>query len=267
MDFSERIHPRSQGTEGLRLHFCGRRLDAPDHRFGPAAREHYWLIYLEKGEGEFTLNRRTFPLRAGMVYVCFPHASVSYSATLGSVWTIRWVSLDGEVLPKLLSSMGITMENPVITPAEPDKIRDVYAALYQVTEGDTLQDRLRCMELVYALLGTLSAGVEEKHTEPDYVDRALHYMEYNYDRELTIEELAAYVNLERGYFSKLFRARMDTSPKRWLTSYRMEKAARLLKETGLTVGEIALSVGYGDALYFSRLFHKTYGVCPRAYRL
>ncbi len=266
MDFSERIHPRTAGGDELRLHFCGRRLDAPDHRFGPAAREHYWLIFLEEGCGTFTLNRQSFPLSPGMVYVCFPHMSVSYQASPGSVWTIRWVSLNGALLPHLLSELGITPEAPVLQPKDPAGLRDIYAALYEVTDTDTLRDRLRCRELVYALLGALVTGTEKRQAAPDYIDTALHYMEHNYDRELTIGELAALVNLDRGYFSKLFRQRTGTSPKAWLTAYRMEKAVRLLMETELTIGEIALSVGYGDPLYFSRLFHEAYGVSPSGYR-
>ncbi len=266
MDFSERIHPRAAGSDELRLHFCGRRLHAPNHRFGPAAREHYWLIFLEEGCGTFTLNRQSFPLSAGMVYVCFPHMSVSYQAFPGSVWTIRWVSLDGELLVHLLPELGITPETPVLQPTDTAGLQAIYAALYEVTDTDTWKDRLRCQELVYALLGALVTKPEKRHTEPDYIDTALHYMEHNYDRELTIGELAAYVNLDRGYFSKRFRQRTGISPKRWLTVYRMEKAVRLLTETELTIGEIALSVGYGDPLYFSRLFHETYGVSPSSYR-
>ncbi len=266
MDFSERIYPRSDTQETLHFHCCGRRLDAPDHRFGPAAREHYWFIFLESGKGTFTLNRKTFALSPGMVYVCFPHASVFYQAEPGSVWTIRWVSLDGDLLTHLLPAVGITMENPVVVPHEPAKVRDIYAALYEVTDTDTLHDRLRCMELTYALLTHLNVGEQKNREVPDYIDTAIHFMEHNFDRELKIEELAAYVNLERGYFSKLFRARWGMSPKKWLTTYRMEKAAVLLTETGLTVGEIALSVGYGDPLYFSRLFHETYGTCPSTFR-
>ena len=56
------------------------------------------------------------------------------------------------------------------------------------------------------------------------------------------------------------------SPQEFLISYRMTKAAELLKLTTLSVGDIGCAVGYENPLHFSRAFKNVYGVSPREWR-
>ena len=66
MDFIEKFyHPDFEGRQigDLKLCYCGRRTGAPDHRFGPAARENYWFIYLKEGSGIYTVGGVTRRLK------------------------------------------------------------------------------------------------------------------------------------------------------------------------------------------------------------
>ena len=55
------------------------------------------------------------------------------------------------------------------------------------------------------------------------------------------------------------------APSDYLTNYRINKACALLHESRFTVTEVANSVGYEDALYFSRVFKRIKGVSPTKY--
>ena len=55
------------------------------------------------------------------------------------------------------------------------------------------------------------------------------------------------------------------SPIDYLTGYRISEACSLLKNTGLSIAEIAVSVGFFDQFYFSRVFKKVKGVPPIKY--
>ena len=123
------------------------------------------------------------------------------------------------------------------------------------------------MGLVYQFLALLASPEQQFHTGQTAADRAVHFRKHHYDQKISMEDVAAHVNLEQGYFSKQFRRRMGTSPQKWLMAYRIKKAESLLLKTDLTISEIALSVGYENALYFSRLFHQTCGCSPSDYRL
>lgn len=81
-----------------------------------------------------------------------------------------------------------------------------------------------------------------------------------------LAELAALVGLSPGHFCRAFARSAGMPPHRWLIGRRIERACDLLRETNLSVGEIAARVGYEDPSYFARLFRQETGLSPLAYR-
>ena len=100
----------------------------------------------------------------------------------------------------------------------------------------------------------------------DYVLRAVNWMQTNYMNPVSISALAGELNLDRSYFSTLFRRQTGRSPQQYLTELRLEKARTLLLEYGYRPGEAAQAVGYADIFSFSRMFKRHYGVSPSALR-
>lgn len=95
---------------------------------------------------------------------------------------------------------------------------------------------------------------------------ALSFIEQNYQNDISIEDIAVFCGLNRNYFGKIFRSTMGKTPQEFLLSYRMAKAAQLLKETTLSVAAISVMVSYQNPLHFSRAFKNIYGCSPRQYR-
>ena len=76
MDFIEKLyHNDISGTDigELRLFLCGKRTDAPNHRFGPAARDNFWLIYLRDGAGVLEVGRHSCRIGKGDIFVVYPN--------------------------------------------------------------------------------------------------------------------------------------------------------------------------------------------------
>lgn len=88
----------------------------------------------------------------------------------------------------------------------------------------------------------------------------------NYQRKLTLAEMAGTVNLSRWRLCHLFKESMGTSPERYLIQVRLEKAKHLLETEFLTVKEVMNRVGISDASYFARSFKSAYGVTPAKYK-
>ena len=137
----------------------------------------------------------------------------------------------------------------------------IFSSMLEAGEMEDGRELYLCGK-IYQLLARLT---EKQQGEEDYVERAKTYLESNYMREISIVELAEQMNLNRSYFSTLFRRKTGRSPQQYLTDYRMEKACELMVEHGCAPGEAALSTGYPDIFSFSRMFKRKFGVSPREY--
>ena len=78
--------------------------------------------------------------------------------------------------------------------------------------------------------------------------------------------MADLVNLNPIYFSNLFKRELGKSFTEYLTEYRMKKAKELLRMSNQNINEIADTLGYSDARYFSKAFKKEVGIKPTDYR-
>jgi len=98
------------------------------------------------------------------------------------------------------------------------------------------------------------------------VKQAYAYIQQNYTRSFSLEELSETIGVSKSYLSRIFK--MDTGIPLWdyLNRYRIQKAKELLLITNESITAIAADVGYEDTSYFSRVFHEIAGCSPRAYR-
>lgn len=114
---------------------------------------------------------------------------------------------------------------------------------------------------------TGSSGNAFQRRACDNIQAAAHYMEQNYSRPITMQNVAAYVNFSENYLCSVFKQKYGMSPKQYLITYRIEMARHILKtHPELSVGEVAESCGFADPLYFTKVFHKRIGLTPTEYR-
>ncbi len=92
------------------------------------------------------------------------------------------------------------------------------------------------------------------------------YLDRNYKKNLTVEELCARFAIGRTTFFNLMKTHFGKSLKDYCGDLRQEEAASLLASTDLSIKEIAYIVGYADQNYFSRAFGKKHGTTPKEYR-
>jgi AraC-like DNA-binding protein/quercetin dioxygenase-like cupin family protein len=96
--------------------------------------------------------------------------------------------------------------------------------------------------------------------------QAARYIRDNHGRSLSVEQVAAQVNLSSRHLARIFRRVLKQSPNEYLLHVRMEQAAQLLLDPLLPVKEIAQRVGCPDVRYFTTLFRRQFGVPPAQFR-
>ena len=94
----------------------------------------------------------------------------------------------------------------------------------------------------------------------------LAYIEENY-RDGCLQELADLLHYDVYWLSREIKALCGRNYTELVQERRLTQAAYLLENTGMTVLDVGLSVGYENASYFHRLFQKQYGLTPRKFRV
>lgn len=106
-----------------------------------------------------------------------------------------------------------------------------------------------------------------QHQYDSMLHEARSYLECHYaDPDLSLNEVAAQVNLSPSHFSAVFSRKTGQTFKEYLTHLRLDKAKELLRMSPLKSFEIAAQVGYNDPHYFSYVFKKHTGLSPTKFR-
>jgi AraC-like DNA-binding protein len=124
------------------------------------------------------------------------------------------------------------------------------------------------LELFAILLENVQAlqtGQPAEHLQ--IIRLAIEFITSNYSNaRLALNDISEAVHLSEDYFGLIFRKHVGTTPMRYLQTVRIEQSKLLLRQTQLSIGEIAARVGFKDQLHFSRVFHHHTEQPPRLYR-
>ncbi len=119
------------------------------------------------------------------------------------------------------------------------------------------------------MLIALTQAVSDARSLDKYspvIRKVLEYVNANYTTTILIHHLSKKCKISPEYLARLFKKELGSTPTEYITALRTKKAAELLKNSNLSVTDIAEYVGYSDSNYFVKVFKKHYGLTPSAFR-
>lgn len=119
-------------------------------------------------------------------------------------------------------------------------------------------------EFTRDLEGTDSVGLYARHREA--IHNSIRYINDHYNRQLSVEEVAKVSMLSQSYFSYLFKNITSKTFVEYLNGIRLANAMELLKSTDMRVLDICYEVGFNNVNHFNKLFRKSEGITPLAFR-
>ncbi len=111
-----------------------------------------------------------------------------------------------------------------------------------------------------------SGKAAQKLQTAGYIEKAVKYIHENYDRPITVDDVANECGLCKAYLQRIFKKEASTTIKEYIIKYRIEQSCKLLLSTDFSVSMIAEMVGFFNLKYFYLKFKQIVGDSPRNYK-
>lgn len=224
--------------------------------------------YLYLGEGDIALSSQMHPPIASSFPLKYFYGStiILFPETMKTVPELQAFQIRAE---KIAEKYSLETKSPVFR--RNAEIEHVYQELYTHLRHPSLPFlRLKVLELLYHFQSRQTVFEEsQEYISGATVDRIKHVREHliqDMEHRTNLKELALEHNLSLTQLKDGFRQIYGESPYAYLRSYKMHRAAQLLRQSNRKISEIALKLGYQNPSKFSEAFCAVTGCKPSVYR-
>jgi len=215
----------------------------------------YWRLYCPvEGRAMVRLGSEEHELSPGSLYLIPPRTA--FSARLEepfTKWYVHFIIGHSD----LISAPGLY----------PQPLGPVSASLLERLEASPGEPfAWESAALVVEALSKLPRGAWSDRKIDPRVERALEFLYANLARRITAAEAAAAAGISVRNLNHLFNTQVRIGPMTMLLNYRLDRACHLLRQTELSIEQVAEQCGFPNRYYFSRMLKQHRGISPAAYR-
>ncbi|WP_324824617.1 AraC family transcriptional regulator [Sinanaerobacter sp. ZZT-01] len=247
-------------------HFQGIMQKFPNH-----FHDYYVIGFIESGYRYLSCKNKEYTIEPGDLTLFNPGDNHACEQIDGKTLDYRCVNIRPEVMRDAV--FDITgknylpyFETPVIFRSElASSLRELHLMLLQEEKGFHKE------EVFFFLLEQLIEEFAEQDTvlfqteESTEVRAVCEFLEENYMKNITLNDLSDLIGLSKYYLLRTFTKQRGISPYSYLETIRIDKAKKMLEE-GISPLEAALQTGFSDQSHFSRFFKKFIGLTPKQYQ-
>jgi len=252
----------------LQLTARGRQDCSDMHSFGPIARPVYIIHYVIKGSGYLEYDHKRFFIRTGESFLICPYVTVYYYPNPEDPWEYTWVDFRGSKAADYLNMTVMSRKQPVCPYIDKSRALHLFDALsdLNIFRGNQKE----AGGLLLAILGMYADAYPASYSKPvpesdNRLDTAILLIQSNYHfTDFNVEKICEMLPCNRVTLYRLFQNAGLQSPIKYLTDYRIRQACKMLSR-GILVKTTALSCGFEDPFYFSKVFKQQMGVAPSEY--
>ena len=113
---------------------------------------------------------------------------------------------------------------------------------------------------------SLAAFFIKSAKEENFRITLLNYLRDNVNRKLNVEEMARAMKMSESSFAHLSRKILGSPPAKVFLACKLERAATLIKESGMTIKEVSDHLAFEDQFHFSKAFRKHFGTPPSVFK-
>lgn len=228
------------------------------------------VFYCVKGRGWCEIEGLRHEIMPGQLLVIPAKSQPSYATYGERLWSLIWIQLATINTSPFSEKLNFAPQTLLLGSSEKTLILGLFQDVLHAFEMPSPQRLQQVSQRTTALLdGTICIARENSQMETDAasrIGRTIEYMREHLNEPLRAATLAGVANMSLPHYFAQFKRVIGSSPIDYLIRLRMEHARRLLQETSWSVKEVAVSLGYDDPLYFSRVFKSINQTAPSDFR-
>lgn len=233
-------------------------------------RKDFQLLYIASGKAQFFFDGKEQILSKGNMVLFLPDQPQMYFLYAKDKPETYWVHFTGNKVLEILEQFDIpTDRNVSFIGSSQDyqwlfmqMIHELRAKRYNYQK--MLESEFK--SLLIMIDRYLKVGEDNTAHKQNEIQKAIHYFNRNFNKDISIEEYATGNFMRPSVFIQQFKKVTNQTPMQYITSLRIASAINLMQDKNYNISQIAAAVGYSNPLYFSRLFHKKTGLSPSEYR-
>ena len=222
-----------------------------------------YVFLVISGSGVLKLNSKEYKLEKGSLFFSFPNHFFEIDGN--DDFKYIYISFMGESVKGIFDDLNISPDNPVFY--NMDFVVDFW--LNSIRRVTAKNSNLLTEGVLLYTLSFINDDQErlEKNTETDNkFDLVIYYIDNHYtEYDMCLKKVADVFSYTPKYFSHIFKENMNVGFSEYINRLRIQYACRLIAQGITKVSELALSCGFSDALYFSKVFKKKTGFSPNEY--
>lgn len=248
----------------LNISSIGYSSDTSVTRFGPGVRDSYIIHFVISGKGYF--NGKS--VSGGQGFLITPGMNECYYPDKNEPWEFLWVISDDNKMSDLFEYFNADINTNIFRYDYAWAVKELSSFL--VTNNNAIYDAFEMLEIFIKIFKYRQKEILSNTSKTNakvYIEAAEKYIISNIHRPITVSELTGFLGVSQPYLFKIFKERFLKSPKQFILEQKLLRARKLLKETDMSVTNIANSVGFQDVLSFSKCFRSKIGISPQNYRM
>ncbi len=226
------------------------------------------LFFITGGRGDFLIREERFPVAVNDMMAV--NAGVLHTETSQNGSPMEYVVLGVEGLETITGTGGYALLHLFAEDAIAGCVRTLIQESREPREGcDEICQRL--LEVILLRLKrrddfAVSDAAPAATGSSRECAQVRRYIDNHFKENLTLDQLAGMVHINKYYLSHTFRREFNTSPISYLISRRIQESRFLLGETDHSLSQIAQILGFSSLSYFSQSFRRQEGMSPMEYR-
>ena len=228
------------------------------------------LVYVTHGQGEFeSIPTGRLDLQAGDAAVLFPGVWHRYRPRADMGWGIFWVHFSGSIACELVQRQLLAPPQAVIRCGLDDMLVEAFRSLLDAVRSDRTGAGPLAAAKTMELLARVTAATAPTPTPSrlkQIVRRARLLLEEQPGAMPVIDDMIQGFDVSRAHFFRAFRRETGQTPYGYHLQLCIRRAGDMLRNSDLSVKDIAAALGFQNPYHFSKLFKKKTGVSPRPYR-